>query len=177
MLKALGNPRAAIKLCRCQHFPFNFTKLSQNRIHYLRQDHFESNIQPKNSTKNVFSVKLLTRSKCSSVSLDDNDGLEEMLFEPNEQVESGLMQIKDFLYNHLSSDDELLIEMNNCSDEDTVSQFIDRCIEILLMFVIFQLIKVLNDNVEKLTRPYAVLFVVKLWHCRAMTKVIRKFTL
>lgn len=68
----------------------------------------------------------LARSYCTSVppvGLNENesDGLEEMLDESHDYLENSFMQIKDFLYKNLPNDDELLVEINNCTNEDGVS--------------------------------------------------------
>lgn len=76
----------------------------------------------------------LPRSYCTFVPVglneNENDGLEEILDESHDYLENSFMQIKDFLYQNLPNDDELLVEINNCTNEDGVSIFLWICGEL-----------------------------------------------
>ncbi len=126
MWKALCNPRTAIKLCRCQQVLPKAIKITNNRIHYLRPDHFKYKVKLQNCLVNGSNVPPVQRqrssSDCTSVVVDDgdsvNDGIEEIL---DESHEGGFIQIKEFLYEHLPDDDSLFIKISNCNSEDSVS--------------------------------------------------------
>lgn len=124
MLKSLCNSRISrITLCRCQLVPTKITKFSKNRIHNRRQinPHYEFKLPH----FGIAFSSVLPRSYCSSVDLDDinseNDALDEILDESHEYLENGFVQIKDFLYQNLSNEDELLVQISDCNSEDVVS--------------------------------------------------------
>lgn len=126
MFKALTNSRVSIKLFRFQCPPFKFTILSKNRIHNLRSDCFKYDYKRRNFSNILAAKNVLPRFYTSSVDLDDNgnesDGLEELLGESHESLDSGFTQIKNYLYHNLSiNDDELLVKINDCNSEDVVS--------------------------------------------------------
>lgn len=117
MFKKFGNPSVAIKLCRYQ-----LIKLANVwHRHLTRHHHFKCEIPAK-----VFSAAsvALPRSYCTTINLDDNDndGLEdELLDEPAELFENGLLEMKDYLCGDLPNDDAILVKISNCSSEDVVS--------------------------------------------------------
>lgn len=174
MLKALSNSRISLRFCRCQLLSTKFIKSTKSRIYYPIHSIKNEFHHPNYGYRSVFSVNALPRFYCTTVDLDDNgnesEGLEEMLGldESHEYLENGFIQIKELLYSHLSSDDEFLVEINNCNNEDEVSISLDllSAQRNYCRFILRKLLRIITNNSDKIAQHHAVLSIVKLWNCK-----------
>lgn len=131
MFKAFRNSTAAIRLYRCQRFSQNFQKLSRHQIH-PHQGHRKCSSPLPNYYNATYSLSDPLRSYFSTIDLDDDnesDDLEEVYDASPVHPENGCMNIKNFLYEDLNNDDELLNQLNDCESEDTVSCLLKYSLE------------------------------------------------